>query len=161
GHRQHHRADRVLEVADDAQAALGGLADALLVEGTVARVGHDLGGLGQDGGARVEDRVHQQDARAAAHGFRPRSAAIGLSASRTFSTCSSKGMPSDSAPATSSSRWTPRAKALSFIFLRTVLGSTALRDLSGLTRAHAMMKPHISSTAYSALRALVSRGTLR
>src|SRR6266851_3343376 len=96
-----------------------------------------------------------------AHGFRPNSCAIGLSASRTISTCSSKGIPSASAPAMSSSRCTPRAKALSFIFLRTVLGSTELKDLSGLTSAQAMMKPHISSTALRALRMFESRGTLR
>src|SRR5207249_11451336 len=137
--------------------------DAGLVERSVGRISQDLGRLGQDRGAGVEDGMHQQDSGppAGAHGFSPSSCAIGFRASRTNSTCSSKGTPSTSAPATSSSRCTPRAKALSFIFLRTVLASTALRDLSGLTRAQAMMKPHISSTAYSALRAFVSRGTFR
>src|SRR4029077_10914754 len=161
--REDDRSDRILQVADDADAAFGRLADALLVERLIARIGEHLRGLGEDGRPRIENRVHQEDPwpSTGTHGFSPSSCAIGFRASRTISTCSSKGMPSASAPATSSSRCTPRAKALSFIFLRTVLGSTALSDLSGLTSAHAMMKPHISSTALSALRMLVSRGTSR
>src|SRR4029077_3482281 len=137
------------QLAEDADAAGSRLADVGLVERPVLGIRHHLDRLGQDGRARVEDRVHEEDPRSAAvaQGFRPSSCAIGFKASRTNSTCSSKGIPRTSAPAMSSSRWTPRAKALSFIFLRTVFASTELSDLSGLTSAHAMMKPHISSTA--------------
>src|SRR5438552_4822696 len=41
----------------------------------------------------------------------------------------------------------PSSEGLVFHFFAHVLGSTALNDLSGLTSAHAMMNPHISSTA--------------
>src|SRR4029077_14128519 len=161
--RQHRLSDRVHQLAHNADAALGRRADARLVERPVRRIGDDLGGFGEDRRARVEDRMHQEDARLAprAHGLSPSSCAIGFRASRTISTCSSKGIPRASAPAMSSSRCTPREKALSLIFLRTVLGSTALSDLSGLTSAHAMMQPLISSTALSAFRMFVSLGTFR
>src|SRR5258708_21108699 len=163
GGREDGLANRVHQLANDPDTALRGVPDACLIKGLAGGVGDHLRGLGQDRRTRVEDGVHQQNASppTCAHGLSPSSCPIGFRASRTISTCSAKGIPSASAPVTSSSRCTPRANALSFIFLRTVLGSTALSDLSGLTRAHAMMKPDISSTAFSALRILESRGTLR
>src|SRR5216683_6111313 len=160
---KHRLANWIHQLAHDANTALRRLPDAHFVERPVGWIRHHFRRLGEDRRPWIEDWMHEEHPRLAprAHGFRPNSCAIGLRASRTISTCSSKGIPSDSAPAMSSSRCTPRAKALSFIFLRTVLGSTALKDLSGLTRAQAMMKPHISSTAFSAFLMFESRGTLR
>src|SRR5439155_7885088 len=123
--RKPYPADRVLQLAHDSKAAICRPADVLLVERPVARRCAARCDLCEQGRTRIEEVMHEQNLRLArrgrsAQGFNPSSWAIGLRASRTFSTCSSKGMPSDSAPATSSSRCTPRAKALSFIFLRTV-----------------------------------------
>ena len=63
------------------------------------------------------------------------------------------------APLMMSSRLTERAKALSFIFLRTDLASTSASDLLGLTRALAVMNPASSSQAKSVFSIRVSRGT--
>src|SRR5579864_498395 len=55
--------------------------------------------------------------------------------------CSSRSTPRSRAPFTMSSRLTVRAKALSFIFLRTDFASTSANDFPGLTSAQAVMNP--------------------
>ena len=60
---------------------------------------------------------------------------------------SSSGTPSSSAPLVMSSRLTPLAKALSFIFLRTPATSTSWMDFVGLTREQAVRNPASSSQA--------------
>src|SRR5579859_2110911 len=86
--------------------------------------------------------VHQADAPA-----KPSSLAIVFIASMQNAMCSSRSTPRSAAPLMMSSRLTLRAKALSFIFLRTDLASTSASDLLGLTSAEAVMKPEISSQA--------------
>src|SRR5207253_8550907 len=131
-------ADRVHQLAQDALAAVGldGVPDRILCQRPALGVAdHLAAGIFEQRRRRVQDRVHDEDAGAGlvAHGFRPSSPAIGTSASRTSSTCSSNGTPSSSAALTSSSRRTARANALSFIFLRTVRASTEDSERSGLT----------------------------
>src|SRR5262249_59959110 len=77
----------------------------------------------------------------------PKSAATIVIAAMQKAMCSSRSMPRSAAPLMMSSRLTLRAKALSFIFLRTDLASTSASDLLGLTSAEAVMKPEISSQA--------------
>src|SRR5881227_3757998 len=61
----------------------------------------------------------------------PSSFATPFIASMQNAMCSSRSTPSAAAPWVMSSRLTLRAKALSFIFLRTDLASTSARDLPG------------------------------
>ena len=65
--------------------------------------------------------------------------------------CSSRSTPSSAAPSTTSSRFTPRANALSFIFFRTERASTSCTLRDGRTSAVAVIRPVSSSTANSAL----------
>src|SRR5579864_5457457 len=90
---------------------------------------------------------------------RPSSLAIGLSASMQKAMCSSRSTPKSFAPLTMSSRFTLRAKALSFILFRTDFTSTSASDLLGLISATAVMNPASSSQAKSAFSIGVSRGT--
>src|SRR5580698_10570187 len=55
--------------------------------------------------------------------------------------CSSRSTPRAAAPLTMSSRFTLRAKALSFIRFRTDFASTSASDFPGLTSAQAVMNP--------------------
>src|SRR5690606_18253122 len=90
---------------------------------------------------------------------RPISRSWGRSAASTKSMCWSSGTPSSSAPRSTSSRLTPRAKALSFSFFRTLFTSRSARLLDGRTSAHATRNPQSSSTAKSARAIGVSRET--
>ncbi len=63
--------------------------------------------------------------------------------------CSDSSTPSIAAPASTSPRFTPAAKLLSFHFFLTDLTLTSSRDLLGRTKAVATIKPVSSSTAYS------------
>src|ERR1044072_3577744 len=73
--------------------------------------------------------------------------------------CSSSGTPSSSAPWRTSSRFTPRANALSFSFFFTEETSRSLKLLDGRTSAHATRNPHSSSTANNVFAIGVSPGT--
>src|SRR5437588_540362 len=65
----------------------------------------------------------------------------------TAAMCSSSGMPISSAPLTISSRRTPFANALSFIFFLTDATSTSASRFVGLTSATAITNPLSSSAA--------------
>src|SRR2546425_1179086 len=84
---------------------------------------------------------------------------IGRSAWITKAMCSSSGTPSSSAPWRTSSRFTPRANALSLSFFFTEETSRSPRLFDGRTSAQATRKPHSSSTANNAFASGVSRGT--
>jgi len=77
----------------------------------------------------------------------PSSFAMGFNASMQHPMCSSKSTPRSAAPTIMSSRFTLRAKALSFILFRTDLVSTWASDLPGLINATAVMNPASSSQA--------------
>ena len=68
---------------------------------------------------------------------RPSSAARACIARRQKPICSSSSTPSSEAPSTISSRLTPRANALSFIFLRTPATSTSWIEREGFTSVQA------------------------
>src|SRR5581483_2378261 len=89
----------------------------------------------------------------------PSVASTGRSAAMTNAIWSSSGTPSSSAPCFTSSRFTPRAKALSFNFFLTELTSRSAKLREGRTSAHATRNPHSSSTAYNVRAMAVSRGT--
>src|SRR5260370_1427014 len=67
--------------------------------------------------------------------------------------------PSNSAPSVISSRFTARAKALSFIFFFTPATSTSRIDLLGFTSAQAVKNPASSSHANNVLSKCDSRAT--
>src|SRR4029453_1468330 len=90
---------------------------------------------------------------------RPSAFSWGRRALRTNPMCSSSGTPSSSAPLITSSRLTPRAKALSLSFFLTLETSRSCRLREGRTRAQATRKPASSSTAKRARAMGVSRGT--
>src|SRR5438094_7547770 len=77
----------------------------------------------------------------------------------TLAICSSSGMPSDSAPAIRSSRYTPRANALSFIRFFTELTSRSSTLFVGRTSDAAVTKPASSSHAKSVFSSRLSRDT--
>ncbi len=79
--------------------------------------------------------------------YRPTSGATAVRKRTMLATCSSKSRPSSSAPASSISRGTARANALSFIRLRTLAGSTSASFLVGRISATATRKPDSSSQA--------------
>src|SRR5262249_28475834 len=89
----------------------------------------------------------------------PKSPAIPLIAWIQKAMCSSRSTPISAAPLMMSSRFTLRANALSFIFLRTDLASTSANDLLGFTSALAVMNPASSSQANNAFSILLSRFT--
>src|SRR5439155_21526472 len=90
---------------------------------------------------------------------RPSVPSTGRSAWITKPTWSSRGTPSSSAPCRTSSRFTPRANALSLSFFFTDETSRSPKLLDGRTSVHATRKPHSSSTANSVRASGVSRGT--
>src|SRR5258708_2389577 len=83
----------------------------------------------------------------------------GRRAAITNAMCSSSGTPSSSAPWRTSSRFTPRANALSLSFFLTEGTSRSARLFDGRTSAQATKKPHSSSTANSVWARRESRGT--
>src|ERR1017187_10078394 len=89
----------------------------------------------------------------------PSLSAIPCSASMQKAMCSSKSTPRAAAPLTISSRFTLRAKALSFIRFRTDFASTSANDFPGLIRATAVMDPGSSSQAKRAFSMGGSRVT--
>ena len=72
--------------------------------------------------------------------------------------CASRSTPSSCAPSITSSRFTPLANALSFIFFRTDFASTSWTLFVGFTSAVAVIRPESSSTANSVRAMRVSRG---
>ena len=91
---------------------------------------------------------------------KPSTSACCCIAARQKATWSGKSMPSSAAPMTMSSRFTPRANALSFIFFRTDETLTSWIDLVGLTKALAVRNPANSSQANKALSRCETRGVL-
>src|SRR6266702_4284484 len=89
----------------------------------------------------------------------PSAPSTGRSAWITKAMWSSSGTPSSSAPWRTSSRFTPRANALSLSFFFTDATSRSAKLRDGRTSAQATRKPHSSSTANRALASGVSRGT--
>src|ERR1035438_5162080 len=89
----------------------------------------------------------------------PSSPARFFIASMQKAMCASRSTPSPAAPWITSARLTPRAKALSFIFLRTLGTSTSAMALVGFTNAHAVRNPASSSQANKDLSRCVTRGT--
>ena len=79
-------------------------------------------------------------------------------ADNTNAACSSSGTPSSLAPSVISSRLTDRANSFFFILRSTESGVTSARVRPGWTSAVAVIKPHNSSTAKSALAMGVTRG---
>src|SRR5690606_22003197 len=77
----------------------------------------------------------------------PSASAFAFIASRTNPTCSHRSTPSSSAPRLTSSRFTPRANALSLNFRFTLSSSRFLMSLSGRTSTAAVISPVISSQA--------------
>jgi len=71
----------------------------------------------------------------------------------------SRSTPNSAAPWITSSRLTPRANALSFIFFLTLGTSTSAIFFVGLTRAQAVRNPASSSQAKRTLSRWVTRGT--
>src|SRR5581483_819539 len=102
---------------------------------------------------------HADSAGVAALPSRPNSPAMVFIASMQVVMCWSRSMPNSAAPRVMSSRLTLRAKALSFIFLRTERASTSASDLLGLTSVMAVMNPASSSQAKRAFSRSVWRGT--
>ena len=88
---------------------------------------------------------------------RPSASACGFMASMTNWMCSVRSTPKSAAPRSTSSRLTPRAKPLDFIFFLTLL---AVRSVTpcGRTSAAAVIRPASSSQAYSALSMRCTRG---
>ena len=74
--------------------------------------------------------------------------------------CSSSSTPISSAPAYTSSRWTPAANDGCFSFFLTDFGSRPSRPV-GRTSPHACTKPESSSQAKSVFFSGVSRGIAR
>src|SRR5829696_4255714 len=72
---------------------------------------------------------------------KPSKSAFAAIASTTNVTCVSKSTPNSAAPRTKSSRLTPCAKRLSFIFFRTAAAVTSATARDGRTSATALMKP--------------------
>src|SRR5262249_47234149 len=91
--------------------------------------------------------------------LRPKSSARSRMKPMTFAMCSSSGMPSAAAPSIRSSRFTPRANALSFIRFFTELASRSRMLLLGRTYDAAVMKPASSSHAKSVFSSRLSRAT--
>jgi len=75
--------------------------------------------------------------------YTPSVGAISFNAANTFPICSSSGTPSASAPLAISSRFTPRANALSFHFFFTDEISTSASFFDGRTSATAMTTPSV------------------
>src|SRR5436853_447734 len=115
-------------------------------EGELVALGDELGGGAPRGG-----EAHPTPS--------PSVRSIGRSAWITKAMCSSSGTPSSSAPWRTSSRFTPRANALSLSFFFTEATSRSPQLLDGRTSAQATRKPHSSSTANNAFAIVVSRGT--
>src|SRR6266480_944214 len=144
----HHRL-RVEHVAEPtrqlcldvilALGALGKLEAELTVEGERAR--H----VADDDPERLEARSHAAATSASCR------------AATTLRMCSSRSRPSPSAPAYTSSRWTPAANDGCFSFFLTDLGSMPSRP-PGRTSATAWTKPDSSSHAKSVFFSCVSRG---
>ena len=105
GGAQDLLADRIHQLGDHALRSLRRLPQRLDRVSVLVGKQAQLGRLPQQGRAGLEDRVRQHDHRPRfAQGCNPSCAAMGLRASRTVATCSSKGTPSSSAPVSSSSR---------------------------------------------------------
>src|SRR5207247_5302150 len=119
------------------------------------RTGH----VAHDDAEDVELRAHDASATASAV-RRPSSGAIGCSASTTLRMWSSSSSPSPSAPAYTSSRWTPAANDGVLSFFLTDFGSSPSMP-AGRTSPQACTKPDSSSQANSAFFRGVSRGIPR
>src|SRR3989442_10446154 len=89
----------------------------------------------------------------------PSAPSTGRSAWITKAMWSSSGTPSSSAPCRTSSRFTPRANALSLSFFFTEDTSRSAKLREGRTSAHATRNPHTSSTPNRVFASGVSRGT--
>src|SRR5436189_3289768 len=101
--------------------------------------------VADDDAEEVQPRSHD-DASAVSAVRKPSSAAIGCRASTTLRMCSSRSIPRPSAPAYTSSRWTPAANDGCFSFFFTDFGSSPSSPV-GRTRPHAWMNPESSSQA--------------
>ena len=77
----------------------------------------------------------------------------------TLPMCSSSGSPSSAAPSCRSSRFTPRANALSFIRFTTDFASRSRTLLLGRTSDAAVTNPASSSQAKSVFSSRLSRVT--
>src|SRR5687768_368761 len=113
---------------------------------------------------RAVERARQRGGRVGGgrlygHHPRPNDGSTGRSAWMQKPMCSSSGTPSSSAPWRTSSRFTPRANALSFSFFLTEDTSRSAKLFDGRTSAHATRNRHSSPTANSTLAICESRGT--
>src|SRR2546421_7607175 len=130
--------------------------------GAVDREAQSIGGGPGDGAAgRPGRRPHPTGTTGGASvpPPSPRARSTGRSAWITNAMCSSSGTPSSSAPWRTSSRFTPRANALSLSFFFTDATSRSAKLREGRTSAHATRNPHNSSTANRVCASGVSRGT--
>src|SRR5262249_13603426 len=106
---------------------------------------------------REDVELWAHDASAVSAVRNPSSPAIGCIASTTLRMCSSRSIPRRSAPAYTSSRWTPAANDGCFSFFFTDFGSSPSRPV-GRTSPHAWTKPHSSAAPQSARFSLLRRG---